>query len=238
MLRIGLITGNKHPHRHKVYELITVTRGSGYISTGGKTVPLEPGGTAILPSGVEHNSWSDSDDFERISILGDFDRFFALPSAAFVSDTPRGEARMLAELISANRYSNGEYAEALTNALVHFLLQNIRMENEMFRVVRHIADTLSRDFDNSELNIGQLLRSSGYAEDYIRAQFKKITGKTPGRFLTEIRIKHACYMMEAYGSVLTLNEIAEKCGYTDYVYFSKRFKEITGSTPRHYTKTE
>ena len=91
---------------------------------------------------------------------------------------------------------------------------------------------------DSELNIGQLLRSSGYAEDYIRAQFKKITGKTPGRFLTEIRIKHACYMMEAYGSVLTLNEIAEKCGYTDYVYFSKRFKEITGSTPRHYTKTE
>ena len=30
-------------------------------------------------------------------------------------------------------------------------------------------------------------------------------------------------------------EIAEKCGYTDYVYFSRRFKQITGISPREYT---
>ncbi len=238
MLRIVLVQGNKIPHRHKDYELITTTRGSGYISIEGEDVPLRPGSTMILPSGIKHHTWSDSDDFERISILGDFGRFFALSAAAYVGDNDRGEARMLAELISANRYSTGEYAEALTNALVHFLLQNIRLENEMSRAVKQIADTLSRDFGNSELNIGQLLKSSGYAEDYIRAQFKKITGTTPGKFLNEIRIKHACYMMETYGRVLTLNEIAEKCGYADYVYFSKRFKEITGSSPRNYIKTE
>lgn len=238
MLRIVLVQDNKIPHRHKDYELITTTRGSGYISIEGEDVSLRPGSTMILPPGIKHNTWSNRDDFERISILGDFGRFFSLSAAVYVGDNDRGEARMLAELISANRYSDGEYAETLTNALVHFLFQNIRLENEIFRAVKQIADTLSRDFGNNELNVGQLLKNSGYAEDYIRAQFRKIIGKTPGRFLTETRIKHACYMMETYGRALTLNEIAEKCGYTDYIYFSKRFKEITGSSPRNYIKTE
>ena len=31
-----------------------------------------------------------------------------------------------------------------------------------------------------------------------------------------------------------LIEIAEKCGYTDYVYFSKKFKSVTGVAPRTY----
>ena len=29
-------------------------------------------------------------------------------------------------------------------------------------------------------------------------------------------------------------EIAEKCGYTDYIYFSRKFKQITGKSPRAY----
>ena len=41
-------------------------------------------------------------------------------------------------------------------------------------------------------------------------------------------------MMYAYGKTVPLTEIAEKCGYTDYVYFLKKFKSITGVAPRTY----
>ena len=82
--------------------------------------------------------------------------------------------------------------------------------------------------------IAGFLQKSGYAEDYIRAQFKKFTGKTPTEFLTKIRIYHACYLIDAYKNTLSLAEIAEKCGYTDYVYFSRRFKHIMGISPREY----
>ncbi|MBQ9760845.1 MAG: AraC family transcriptional regulator, partial [Clostridia bacterium] len=67
-----------------------------------------------------------------------------------------------------------------------------------------------------------------------RSCFKKITGKTPNEFLTEIRIKHACYLIDIYQDNLSLSEIAEKCGYLDYIYFSKRFKLVTGISPREY----
>jgi len=43
-------------------------------------------------------------------------------------------------------------------------------------------------------------------------------------------------LIDLYRSTLSLQEIAERCGYTDYVYFSKKFKEVTGVSPRDYKK--
>lgn len=62
------------------------------------------------------------------------------------------------------------------------------------------------------MDLCEILNKSGYAEDYIRARFKYITGKTPVEFLSKVRISHACVLMDTYKSALTLNEISEKCG--------------------------
>lgn len=85
-----------------------------------------------------------------------------------------------------------------------------------------------------EIDLIKILLTSGYSEDYIRACFKKITGKTPTDFLTDVRIKHACYLIDIYKDTLTLSEIAEQCGYVDYIYFSKKFKTVMGMSPRVY----
>ena len=39
---------------------------------------------------------------------------------------------------------------------------------------------------------------------------------------------------DIYQDNLSLSEIAEKCGYLDYVYFSKKFKSVMGLSPREY----
>ena len=33
---------------------------------------------------------------------------------------------------------------------------------------------------------------------------------------------------------MPLAQICEECGYVDYIYFSKKFKEVTGLSPREY----
>ena len=63
---------------------------------------------------------------------------------------------------------------------------------------------------------------------------RRITGKTPVEFLTDVRIRHACFLMEFYGETLSLGQVAEQCGYNDYVYFSKKFKQAVGLSPRAY----
>ena len=68
----------------------------------------------------------------------------------------------------------------------------------------------------------------------IRSCFKVATGKTPNEFLTDVRIKHACFLINIYHNELSLAEISERCGYLDYIYFLKKFKSVTGVSPREY----
>jgi len=140
-------------------------------------------------------------------------------------------------MIYAKRYAEREYVASLINAFTHFLLQNIKMENELFLAVKEIIERISNEFYNNNFNLHDLLKKSGYSEDYIRAQFKIITGKTPTEFLTHIRINHACYLIDIYKNSISLPDVAERCGYIDYVYFSRRFKHITGVSPRKYMES-
>ena len=42
--------------------------------------------------------------------------------------------------------------------------------------------------------------------------------------------------MDIYNDELPLTEIAERCGYLDYVYFSKKFKSAMKASPREYKR--
>ena len=137
-------------------------------------------------------------------------------------------------MIYTNRYSNHEYLTALINAFTHFLLQSIKMEDDIYIAINKIIETISSNFYDCNIKINALLKESGYAEDYIRAQFKKFTGKTPVEFLTVLRINHARYMIDLYKNSFPLAYIAEKCGYADYVYFSRKFKQVMGISPQKY----
>jgi len=206
------------------------------MRTSEKNLPFSPGSIIIIPPGIEHGSVSEQ-GFRNISICGDFDRLLHVQNPVTLSDNQHNEGTLLATLIYQNRFGNSDYLSKLCSAYIHFLLQNLNVEDQLSIAVNQIISELTSNFYDESLKPGALLQKSGYAEDYIRAQFKKMTGKTPNAFLTDIRIRHACFLIDLYRSTLSLQEIAERCGYTDYVYFSKKFKEVTGVSPRDYKKT-
>ena len=231
---IGYIKGPSRVHKHKNYEIITYLKGSGTVVTPEKDIHISPGKFIILPPEFIHSSKA-TEDIERIYINGDFNHIFSFSSPLVISDNAEGTGTSLAKMIYNNRYANPEYVSALTNAFAHFLLQNLKCEKEIGITVKNIADKISENFYDSNLNLNSLLNSSGYAEDYIRSQFKAFTGNTPTEFLTKVRISHACYLINLYKDSMSLYEISEKCGYTDYVYFSRRFKQVVGVSPKQYS---
>ena len=221
-------------HSHKNHEIIFCTGGSALLHLPNKDIKLAPGRFVVVPPGVEHYSAKLSDDYERMFINGDFEQVFYMTEAVVTDDNSLKEGATLANMIYNNRHANCNYLSSLVNALTHFLLQNIKMKNELFTAVQNIEELINNDFHNCNISLCSVLKASGYAEDYIRSQFKVVTGKTPTEFLNETRIKHACYLIDVYKDVLSLSGIAERCGYTDYVYFSRKFKEIAGVPPRKY----
>ena len=220
-------------HTHKNYEIMLYLDGKGYMRTELGDIPFETGTIVIVPPNIKHGSISEN-GFRNISIEGDFEAYFGFDTVKSFEDNETQEGKMLAEMIYENRYGNDTYLASLCTAYVCFLMQRFELDSAMQRSVKKITDEISQNAFDTQIDLTLILSKSGYSEDYIRSCFKKITGKTPNEFLTNIRIKNACFLIDIYKNKISLSEISERCGYLDYIYFSKRFKSVMGMSPREY----
>lgn len=64
--------------------------------------------------------------------------------------------------------------------------------------------------------------------------FEKQMGMTPNEYLTNLRIQKSGLLLRT--SNLSIAEIAERVGYSDYFYFSRMFKKMTSFSPSDFRK--
>lgn len=224
----------KYPvHCHKNYEIMFYLEGDGYMHTEQGDFSFNKGTVIIVPPGIMHGSVSEN-GFKNISIEGEFNGFLNFDRVVSFSDTVTKDCEALATLIYNNRFGSETYLNLLSTSYVTFLLKNIDVKNQISESITSIIGEIYENAFDCEINLTKILNKHGYSEDYIRSCFTKRTGKTPHAFLTEIRINQACFLIDVYGTERSLTEIAEQCGYSDYVYFSKQFKRIVGKSPREY----
>ena len=151
-------------HKHKHYEMIVYTKGDGLFHCEEKDIPVCPGKIVIVPPETMHST-PFGNDMERIYINGEFHQFFSLTSPTLILDNSENEGMSLAKMIYANRYSNSEYLSALCNAFAYFLLQRLKIDNEMHLIIEDMMNKMAVNFYDCNININDLLRKSGYAED-------------------------------------------------------------------------
>lgn len=222
-------------HSHRFCEIITYTSGNGVLFLDGLEYQVKCGDIAIIPAGISHASLS-INDLRSIYVTGDLGYGFNFSAPFVITEDLDKEGVCLANLIYNNRYGNKDYLISLCNTYITFIMQNLKIEDGLTQAVREIARKIERSFCDYNVKINEFLKESGYAEDYVRANFKKVTGKTPNEYLTDIRIKHAVKLIEGYANALQLSEIADRCGYDDYIYFSRKFKKTLGVSPQQYKR--
>jgi len=74
----------------------------------------------------------------------------------------------------------------------------------------------------------------GIPYDRFRKRFARTVGMAPARYRGTRIIERACTLMAQ--SALTNRQIAENLGFHDEFHFSRRFKQITGWSPRQYRR--
>jgi hypothetical protein len=222
-------------HSHTEYEIMHYISGEGILRAETGDIPFGPETIVIMPPNLIHGSTSEK-GFMNISISGSFNSKLSFKEPIVMLDNEKHEGRLLAEMLYGNRFGNEDFISSLCETYILFLLSNLTIESDIDRAVNGIITEISGKAFRSDFEPCEALIKSGYAEDYIRNRFKAKTGKTPTQFLTDIRIKRACFLIEVYKSSYSLTEISEQCGFTDYIYFSKRFKSITGFSPAEYKK--
>ena len=67
---------------------------------------------------------------------------------------------------------------------------------------------------------------------YLCRFFKTIAGITPIQYLIQYRIKRASFLLTNTSQPVL--EIAMDCGFENFSYFIRKFKEILGCTPKEY----
>ena len=102
-----------------------------------------------------------------------------------------------------------------------------RQEDAVEQVITYIESHLSEDLSRKIL-AGQVYLS----EDYLSKLFVKEKGMPLNNYVAMSRINRAKILLR--GSDLPVSKVALKVGYTNFSYFSKTFKDFTGSTPNEY----
>ena len=81
------------------------------------------------------------------------------------------------------------------------------------------------------LTLADMAGKVGLNRDYFCRFFSSVMHITPFTYLLRVRIDNACRLLRKQ---LPVSEVAEKCGFNSFSYFSKRFKELIGCTPIEY----
>ena len=77
--------------------------------------------------------------------------------------------------------------------------------------------------------ISDIAKKFGYAEDYIIKIFKETYGMTPHKYLSNIRLEHARWLLE--NTDKTIDEISTSVGYNDFSTFFRAFKNVYRISP-------
>ncbi|MFQ5617299.1 MAG: GlxA family transcriptional regulator [Anaerolineales bacterium] len=124
-------------------------------------------------------------------------------------------------LIDANRMSQAPYMMLQTH-LKH--ADDLVLQAQSW-MQDHLQQTFNLHDIAGELNVSQ--------RTFIR-RFKRATGETPIGYLQNLRIETAKRLLES--TVLSLEEIIARVGYTDTSSFRRLFKRQTQLSPREYRK--
>ncbi|MCL6605509.1 MAG: AraC family transcriptional regulator [Paenibacillus sp.] len=84
------------------------------------------------------------------------------------------------------------------------------------------------------ITVEQLAQMANMSRRWYTSLFKEMTGKSPTDYLTGLRIGRAKEMLHISGS--SLYDIARHVGFQDEHYFSRRFKQTVGQSPRLYVR--
>lgn len=95
------------------------------------------------------------------------------------------------------------------------------------------CEALEEDLDRA-VDLGDLARRLHMSYDTFRRRFAGAMGMPPARFRTHRIIEQACRLMQQ-GS-LTDKQVAARLGFCDACHFSRRFRQVTGCSPRQYRR--
>lgn len=117
-------------------------------------------------------------------------------------------------------------------------LKEINLFRDMYNahydnaVVDQMLQMIFKDFDK-KIVMRDVVQKLNYSETFLNRKFKETVGTTFNEYLNRYRIQKAIVLLMTEKD-MNIQEIAWKCGISDYKYFGSVFKKYVGCSPKEY----
>lgn len=224
--------------RAAFHVMIYVTDGVMYVTEEGQDHQIAPGELLFLKSGLRHFG-------KRETLRGTrwFYAHFYLPDPArqglllpkkltSLAGTPLEEK--LYQLWEAV-HSSDPAEHIRRNLLLYGLLLDIGLEQQPER--RSISDEICAYLEGqTDRDFSKALIGSRFFLSYshLASIFRKETGMSMGQYHNAARMHKAGSLLRS--TLLSVGEIADSLGFSDALYFSKKFHTFSGVSPSEYRR--
>lgn len=235
----GAVSGSEEvkEHSHGDFEIILFESG-GELFFGGAKTSVSEGAVAVIPPLLKHRVACGS------AVRAVLNRaLLPVKSALFIDAENAREIRYAVTQACLHFNGNAAKREGVLSAygnLIAALIAAYAASNGYSPAVQAVLDDMEKHIGDSTYSLEGFIRSLPLNYDYVRKLFKKEVGVTPHEHLTHARMLRAKTILlsgvtNRYSN-FSVTQIAEACGYSEPLYFSRVFKQYYGVAPSHYLK--
>ncbi len=260
--------GSEAYHNHDFYELVIVRNGNGHHIFDGERFPISAGNVFLVSPWQYHGYEAEDSlnifnilfypkvmepFIDDLNAIPGFQLLFIIAPEMEREHRRSGNLRIKEEILPAavdainimfaeqNGRKSG-YRTAMLAAFMNLvLLLSRNCEPGNGRYYLH-ADRISRIISYMEKNYQQdisldnLTRLSGMSGSSFRRHFLKATGVSPIEYLLQLRLRKAALLLSC--GLLSVGEVAMRCGFNDSNYFSHQFRRQFGKSPSIYRRDD
>ena len=233
-------------HNHDGIEIYHITDGVCNYFIGGNTYTVSAGCTVVIPEGVIHRTNYGSKKHARYllniptrliseSVISEVTKRGYLFDT--VNDTTPLELfkKISSEYESYDTLSGYLIACYASELLIHLTKsKSVSAAGGCASLIKRATEYVNDGY-NSEISLSVIASRLGVTPEHLSRKFKAETGFGFNEYLTLIRLQHAEHMLKNEPG-RSVGEIAFAVGFNDSNYFSKRFREIYGISPKNARK--
>lgn len=242
-------------HSHDFYELMYVVKGSCDHVVEEHRFTLLEGEFCLVPPYVRHMvgvfcdesyvyNFLFTKEFEKkaFSLLPEKDQHSGQYDCIRFNIEDGDYVHFLSEKLIKQRYESddNQLVEANVLSLILYLFLK-HSDSSHYYLGKYIQNPRVFEFifymqtNYKNVSLDCLSNQFHYTPSYIGSLIKENTGITFTALRSRIRIVQSCYYL--INSTDTINEVAEKVGYSNGSYFSKMFKDQIGVIPSVFRKS-
>ena len=214
--------------------------GRAHYEIAGRAFHIRPGSLITMARGTEHTANSDNNDpWHFISVAFKMTAANQAPETLLnglpsVSTVPGDVAPLFRQMYAAWSSGDPGYLVQIRGLVSTVLFRVIEahcmpeMAAPNTRRISAITRLMSENYAQT-YSVDQLADRIGLSPSHFRVMFKRVTGTTATTYQQNLKIAKATELLSS--GEFNVTETALRTGFRDVYYFSRLFKQITGTNP-------